>query len=64
MVRLARPMHSHKINGPLNQTIASIKKKYEEILPDFILDYSVIEDIYDNQYKGEEKAFTALQLST
>ncbi len=53
-----------KINGPLDQTIASIKKKYEEILPDFILDYSVIEDLYNNQYQGETKAFAALQLST
>lgn len=53
-----------KINGPLDQTIASIKKKYEEILPGFLLDYSIIEDIYDNQYEGERKAFTTLQLST
>ncbi len=53
-----------KINGPLEQTVASIKKKYEEILPDFILDYSVIEDLYNNQYQGEKKAFTALQMST
>lgn len=53
-----------KINGPLDQTIASIKKKYEEILPGFLLDYSVIEEIYDNQYEGEKKAFTTLQLST
>lgn len=53
-----------KITGPLNQTIASIKKKYEEILPGFLLDYSIIEDIYDNQYQGERKAFTTLQLST
>ncbi len=53
-----------KINGPLNQTIASIKKKYEEILPGFLLDYSIIEDIYDNQYQDEKKAFRALQLST
>lgn len=53
-----------KINGPLDQTIASIKKKYEEILPGFLLDYSIIDDLYDNQYQGEKKAFTTLQLST
>lgn len=53
-----------KINGPLHQTISSIKKKYEEILPGFLLDYSIIEEIYDNQYQGERKAFTTLQLST
>lgn len=53
-----------RINGPLDQTIASIKKKYEEILPGFILDYSIIEDIYDSQYQREDKAFTTLQFST
>ena len=53
-----------KITGPLDQTLASIKRKYEELLPGFVLDYSLIEDIYDRQYQGEKKAFTTLQLST
>ena len=53
-----------KINGPLDQTIASIKKKYEEILPDFLVDYRLIEDIYNDQYKNETKAYSTLQVST
>lgn len=53
-----------RINGPFIQTVASIKKKYEEILPGFLLDYSVIDDLYDNQYRTEQKTFAALQLST
>ena len=53
-----------RIRGPLDQTIARIKKKYEEILPDFLIDYHLIEDLYDNQYQNEKKAFTSLQMST
>ena len=53
-----------KINGPLDQTIAAIKSKYEEILPGFLLDYQLVENIYDSQYQDERKAFTTLQLST
>lgn len=53
-----------KISGPLDQTVASIKKKYEELLPGFLLDYSLIEDIYDRQYRSEKKTFATLQLSS
>jgi putative ABC transport system permease protein len=53
-----------KINGPLDQTIASIKATYEEVLPDFLLNYQLIEDIYDNQYQEEQKAFTTLRICT
>ena len=53
-----------RISGQLDQTIARIKKKYEEILPDFLIDYHLVEDLYDNQYQNEKKAFTSLQLGT
>jgi putative ABC transport system permease protein len=53
-----------KVNGPLDETIERIKKKYEEILPGFLLHYSLVDDLYNNQYKNEQKAYTTLQLST
>jgi putative ABC transport system permease protein len=53
-----------RINGPFDETLARIKKKYEEILPGFILTYSVIDELYDNQYRNERRAFASLQLST
>jgi putative ABC transport system permease protein len=53
-----------RINGPFDETLARIKKKYEEILPGFILTYSVIDELYDSQYRNERRAFASLQLST
>jgi putative ABC transport system permease protein len=53
-----------RINGPLNETMARIQKKYAEILPGFLLHYSVVDDLYNNQYANERKAYAALQLST
>jgi putative ABC transport system permease protein len=53
-----------KVNGPLDDTIALIKAKYEEVLPGFVLNYQLIENIYDSQYEDEQKAFTTLQIST
>ncbi len=53
-----------RIHGPLNETIARLKKKYAEILPGFTLHYSVVEDLYNNQYNSERKVYTTLQLST
>ncbi len=53
-----------RINGPLDETIARIQKKYTEILPGFILHYSVVDELYSNQYSNERKAYTALQFCT
>src|SRR5688500_3209811 len=53
-----------KISGPLRETIARIEKKYHEILPDFLIDYHLIGELYDNQYQNEQKAFTSLQFGT
>jgi putative ABC transport system permease protein len=53
-----------RINGPLNETITRIKNKYESILPGFLLTYTIVEDLYNNQYQNEKKAFTSLQLSS
>jgi ABC-type lipoprotein release transport system permease subunit len=53
-----------RISGPLDQAIAGIKKTYKEILPDFLIDYHLVTDLYENQYENERKAFTSLQIST
>lgn len=53
-----------RINGPFDETLARIKTKYEEILPGFILNYSVVDELYDNQYRNERRAFSSLQIST
>jgi putative ABC transport system permease protein len=53
-----------KVNGPLHETIDRIQKKYGEILPGFLLHYSLVDDLYANQYKNERKAYATLQIST
>ncbi|MEX1239517.1 MAG: FtsX-like permease family protein, partial [Cyclobacteriaceae bacterium] len=53
-----------KISGPLHETIGRIEAKYNEILPDFLIDYHLIGELYDNQYQDEQKAFTSLQFGT
>ena len=53
-----------RISGPLQETIIRLKKKYEEVLPGFVLSYSVVDDLYNNQYQNERKTYTALHLST
>lgn len=52
-----------RVNGPLNESIERIKKKYAEILPDFLIDYRVVADMYDAQYQHERKAYSALTIT-
>jgi putative ABC transport system permease protein len=52
-----------RVNGPLDETLDRIKKKYTEILPDFLIDYRVVADMYDAQYQHERKAYAALNLT-
>jgi putative ABC transport system permease protein len=52
-----------RVNGPLNETIDRIKKKYAEILPDFLIDYRVVADMYNAQYQHEQKAYAALNIT-
>jgi putative ABC transport system permease protein len=53
-----------KISGPLHETIRRIEAKYKEILPDFLIDYSLVGELYDNQYQNEQKVFASLQFGT
>lgn len=53
-----------KVNGPMEETLASIKQVFEEVLPGFMADYRVLDDVYDRQYQQEAKAFTALKFGT
>ena len=53
-----------KISGPLHETITRIEAKYKQVLPDFLIDYHLIGELYDNQYQNEQKAYTSLRLGT
>lgn len=53
-----------KVSGPMEETLASIKMVFDEVLPGFMADYRVLDDLYDRQYQQEAKAFTALKFGT
>jgi len=53
-----------RVNGNINETLKAIKAKYEQVLPDFVIDYNLMDDLYDAQYAQENRAFTILQWST
>ncbi len=53
-----------KVSGPMEETLASIKQVFEEVLPGFMADYRLLDDMYDRQYQQEAKAFTALKFGT
>jgi putative ABC transport system permease protein len=53
-----------KVSGPMDETLAGIKQVFEEVLPGFIADYRLLDDLYDRQYQQEAKAFTALKFGT
>lgn len=53
-----------RITGRVDHAIAGIKKKYQEILPDFLIDYHLIGELYAGQYQDEKKAFASLRLGT
>lgn len=53
-----------KISGPIHETIARIEEKYHQILPDFLIDYHLIGELYDNQYQNERKAHASLKFGT
>ena len=53
-----------RIHGDEETLIRSIKASYEKILPGYLPDVRLVEDLYDRQYEEEKKAFNALQFST
>jgi len=53
-----------KVKANLQEMLPSIKSTYEKVLPGYLMDYKLVEDLYANQYKEENKALAALQLGT
>jgi len=53
-----------KVNGEITRILPAIKSMYENVLPGFIADYRLVEDMYNKQYDNERKALNALQFGT
>ena len=53
-----------RIEGALREVLPLIKATYERVMPGFLTDVRIVEDMYDRQYQHENKALTALQVGT
>jgi putative ABC transport system permease protein len=53
-----------KVNGSLASVLPTITSTYERLMPGFLADARILEDIYKRQYENEDKAFASLQIGT
>ncbi len=53
-----------RVDRPISEILPLLKTTYEKVIQGFPVDYRIVEDMYDSQYKEENKAFTALQVGT
>ena len=53
-----------KIAGSISENIPLVKSTFEHVMPGFLADIRIVEDMFDNQYQQEDKAFKALQIGT
>lgn len=53
-----------KVSKPLTEMIPKIKEAYERVLPNYLIDYRLVEEMYEKQYEEENKAFTSLKIGT
>lgn len=53
-----------KVKGDLKEALAAMQSTYAKVLPGYLMDYRLIEEIYENQYREEKKALSALKLGT
>jgi putative ABC transport system permease protein len=53
-----------KVKGNLAEMLPVITSTYEKLMPGFLADARVLEDLYQNQYRNENNAYAALRLGT
>jgi putative ABC transport system permease protein len=53
-----------KFQGDVSEMLPIITATYEKLMPGFLADARVLEDLFKNQYKNENNAYAALQVST
>lgn len=53
-----------KVKGEFKEALSSIKSTYEKVLSGYLIDYRLVEEVYNNQYQEENKALKSLQFGT
>ena len=52
-----------KVIGDIQQVIPAILSRYQSILPGSVPQYSIVDDVYNNNYRREAKAFDAMKIA-
>ncbi|HMG92706.1 MAG TPA: FtsX-like permease family protein [Chryseolinea sp.] len=52
-----------KVTGDIQQVIPVILSKYQDIITGSVPQYSIVDDVYNNSYRRESKAFDAMEIS-
>ncbi len=53
-----------RIKHNVKETLAAIQSTYKRVLPDYLMEYDILEDRYEKQYSNEARAYTTLQAGT
>ncbi|HYG19230.1 MAG TPA: FtsX-like permease family protein [Ohtaekwangia sp.] len=53
-----------KVRGDVAKILPVVISAYERLMPGFLADARLLEDLHKNQYKSEDNAFSALQIGT
>lgn len=53
-----------KVDRPISETLPLLRTTFEKVIQGFPVDYRIVEDMYNSQYKEENKALAALQIAT
>lgn len=52
-----------KVTGDIQQVIAKILSRYQNIITGSVPQYIIVDDVYNNNYRRESKAFEAMKIS-
>lgn len=52
-----------KVAGDIQQVIQDILSKYQSIIPNSVPQYSIVDDVYNNNYRHEAKAFDTMKIA-
>ena len=52
-----------KVTGDIQQTIPAILSRYQDIITGSVPQYSIVDDVYNNNYRRESKVFDAMEIS-
>lgn len=53
-----------RTNNSLREALPAIVATYEKVMPGFLADVRVVEDLHERQYQDEDRAFASLQVGT